>query len=1152
MIRARRVVVALSPHAQLCVHVQWRLYTPIWQPDPAVDHVAPLRESDENRTLWASSAPIANVSDAIAAWIRFGNDPVLHTALPVIHVGQNERTRTDGSSASLSLSSLPSPSSTSPFATVEDYMGTNMVFGSPEHVKDSAAVWASYFERRYLSQLRHSRRTAANHVGLVNAPDVFTDEADRPETKWSQDTQFRERAYMAEKFLKEKVANLQQLEQALKQAKPAEYIAFHDALQQQTLTLIPLPSPSVWHYGGARRTQWAERFLPLSHEAQQFFTTVLAEDLKRVGDAPEKVLQKVAAVFAEVGKILLQRHRRCLGGREWSTLAPHEKDEFCMKEVERWKQQVEVGEFDPPLDGDDDPTSTEWQSEHDAIMQLMTATIDGLSFSALEFWTHTIRCEEMETEHIHTEKRVRAISAAARRAMYDTTSYEAVLQGIVDAVAKGQLDMKAAGFKPHMNDIWCQLNYAKFGASTVTQHTTTARRQLNYFHAGLLKEVAATAALYYATKPLSSSLDYASPYKFRRSLVGLFSTYGVEMVYAVQRPLLFSAANLAKAEDLIRSVVKNVARPFGERRRAKLKQLRANHRRLATPVQGVVVSAVVSDLLESGADVSEAKKDEKTQESVTFWPLGARRVVSYDWPTPHFDALKRRIAAAGSAMTAQSAKEIQEIKRNAFVEVSLWRRVTAEETKQRRDAVEEETRRVADVVRTIPPLAQVQQYATSLYQRIEDAAPFPAATDTNAKSEQEDDESSWEFVVMLDDRVVLNANQAAELYLPYADASGVPIPQGECRVRVRGFDVDVNPTLNPAFCSEAFSTPFQVFDAIPQLVQQFFGTAKPSVAEVSEISSSKFIQFCAFLREAGLDVPVQCEFEAGQVLNAEGDVFMEYFLNLLRSDRFHRSCAQAGLTEMQRVIESSCRAHWEVHHPGANEAEWAEARRRVLDRAMEKEREWWFPNEMLDVTNMSPGSNHGLRLPMYPATVRYGRELCTLLAAEGQFDNNSGLSATCAVNGTGAAESIMFSTGDHISSTFSMEEALAVAKGALRNAHDRQNTLAAFRLGPLSKHSQVLLFCGINATEFGGKYARTYTYAFEKAKKELAETFVSGRVVPGVDEDELLRVSDKEGVDRFASSTHPEQRKTQFVPRVGPGGVPIEDPTADQKTQWGR
>ncbi|RNF00063.1 hypothetical protein TraAM80_07837 [Trypanosoma rangeli] len=1145
--RARRVVVALPPHVQRSSRLQQRFYTPIWQPDPAVNHVAPLRESDETRTLWSSSVPIANVGDAVSAWIRFGNDPVLHTALPVIHAGRHVRTM----ATNISSSSLSLPRSTSPFAYVEDYMGTNMVFGSPEHVKDSAAVWASYFERRYLGQLRQSRRTAANHMGLVNVPEVFTDEADRPDTKWSQDTVFREYAYMAERFLKEKVSNLEQFEQALKQAQPAEYLAFHDALQQQAPSLIPLPSPSVWHYEGPRRTQWAERFVLLSHAAQQFFLDLLAPDVKKMGNAPEKVLQRVAAVFAEVAKILLQRYRRCLNGREWSALSPDEKDNFCMREVARWAQQVEAGEFDPPLEGDGDIPSAEWEIEHDAIMQLMTTTIEGLSFSALDFWTHTIRCEEVETEHIHTERRVRAISAAARKAMYDATPYEAVLQGFVDAVARGQLDMAAAGFKPRINDIWCQLHYAKFGAPTMTQHTTTASRQLHFFHAGSLKEVAATATLYYATKPLSSSLDYASPYKFRRSLVGLFSTYGVEMAYAIQRPLLLSAANLAKAEDLIRSVVKNAARPFGERRRAKIEQLRADHQRLATPVQGVMVSAVVSELLEGGADVSGAAEAKEPQEAVTIWPLGARRAVLYDWPTPHLEALKKKVAAAGSAMTAQCVKEIQEIKRHAFVEVSLWRRVTTQEAERQRGLVEEETFQVAEAVRSIPSLAQVQKYATSLYHRIEDAVPASAAINTQVEKERAEMDSSWEFVVMLDDRAVLNVNQRAELYLPYTDAKGVPFPQGEYRVRVRGFDMDMNPTLNPALCSEAFSKSFHVFDAVPQLVQQFFGTVKPSTSEVSHISSSQFVSFCAFLREAGLDVPVRCEFEVGQVLNTEGNVFMEYFLDLLRGDRFHQSCAQAGLTEMQRAIEPSCRAHWEVHHPGANEAEWAEARRCVLDRAMEKEREWWFPNEMLDVTSMSAGSTNSLTPQMYPAAVRYGRELCTVLPAEGQFDNHHGLTATCVVDGTGAGESIIFSA-NHSSDTISIDEALSVAKGALRNAHDRHNTLSAFRLGPLLKQAQVLLFCGVNGMEFGGKYARTYAYAFEKAKKELAATFVSGREVPGVDEDGVERVSDKEGVDRFASSTHPEQRKTQFVPRRGPGGAPIDDPTADQKSEWGR
>ncbi|ORC87958.1 uncharacterized protein TM35_000192020 [Trypanosoma theileri] len=1257
-----------SSSSSLSLSQQCRHYTPIWQPDPAVNHVTSLRDEDECRTLWGSTSsktkttktkrkgeegevitaataketlsragvPIPNVAAAVEAWIRFGNDPVLHTAIPVMHEGQylpptiltttTTRTTLRGNALKGEGDSTL-PQSTSPFAYAEDYMGTNMVFGSPEHVKDSVTVWANYFERRYTNQLRQSRRTVANHVGLVNAPEVFTDEADRPETKWSQDTFFRERAYMAEKFLKEKVSNMQQFERVLKRSGVDAYIAFHDALQQQTQMLIPLPSPSIWHYEGARRTQWAEKFIPLSQESLQFFEEVLAADLQRLHRTPEKILQSVSAVFAEVGKVLVRRHHRCLNGRTWSSLTSEEKDTFCMKEVWRWQQQVITGDFDPKGEMENSTEeSPEWQSEHDTIMQLMNTKIDDLSFTALDFWKHTLRCEEMETEHIHTEKRIRDISAAAWKALYDTTPFEMIINGKVESIARGQLDMSASVFRPYSNDIWCQINYAKFGASTITQHTTTARRQLLFFHAGSLKEVAATATLYYATKPLSHSLDYSSPYKYRRSLVGLCTTYGVDMAHATQRPLLLSAAHLARAEDLIRTVVLQAARPFGERRRAAIKQRRTNYQRLLVPVEKVEVfaaRAATSDLLTKGADPAETL--EVKREKVNMWPLGSRRAISYDWQTSHLEKLKKAMPDMGVPLTAQRVKDIDAIKRSAFLEISLWRRVTPEEKKQRREQLEKEKQHVDELVRTIPQLAQVQKYANSLYNRIEEKVLLPINNTTtttttnnnnnntdkkdnvNVKNDSDDD-SMWEFAVMLDDRIVLNVEQEVELYLPFADANGVPLPQGEYRVRVRAYDTDINPTLDPIRCSESFSTPLQVFDALPQLIEQFFSSSSSkssSASSITQIPGSMFIPFCEFLREAGVEVPLRCEFEAGQALSSGGDVYMDYFLHLLRSSGNSNGGMSAAIDEDISIadsdlLEPSCAAHWAVHHPGATAEEWAEARRRVLTRAWREEREWWWElskgtaipstststgmgrgRGVLDTADMATASTNsgmrgGLTLPSLPAARRDEILRVTTLTATAEYTNmRSGITAVCDVDGTGAAVSLQLTNTDYNnhnhnnnnnndnnkrnnSDMCDIDDALATAQHALRSAQDRHNTLAAFRLGTLSKQSQMLLFCGINATEFAGKYARTYAYAFTKAKKELAEVALSGRVVPGVrdgpagisaDEE---RLSERESVDRFASSTHPEQRKTQFVTRIGPGGVPMEDPTPEQMSDWGR
>lgn len=81
----------------------------------------------------------------------------------------------------------------------------------------------------------------------------------------------------------------------------------------------------------------------------------------------------------------------------------------------------------------------------------------------------------------------------------------------------------------------------------MVQHTQTASRQLLFHQSVSIYEVRATANLYFATKPLSSHLDYSSPYMLRRSLSKLCATYGIDGMFAQQRPVLLSCAYLAKA-----------------------------------------------------------------------------------------------------------------------------------------------------------------------------------------------------------------------------------------------------------------------------------------------------------------------------------------------------------------------------------------------------------------------------------------------------------------------------------------------------------------------------------------------------------------------------------------------------------------------------
>ena len=77
------------------------------------------------------------------------------------------------------------------------------------------------------------------------------------------------------------------------------------------------------------------------------------------------------------------------------------------------------------------------------------------------------------------------------------------------------------------------------------------------------------------------------------------------------------------------------------------------------------------------------------------------------------------------------------------------------------------------------------------------------------------------------------------------------------------------------------------------------------------------------------------------------------------------------------------------------------------------------------------------------------------------------------------------------------------------------------------------------SSEFGGKYGRTYRDAFDKASAEIR--------LPKTENDELR----KKEVDRFASETHPEQRRRLWTPRVNSFNQNLDDPTPDMKSNWG-
>ncbi|GET88568.1 hypothetical protein, conserved [Leishmania tarentolae] len=1200
---------AAVPRVRTALDTVTRGYTPIYTPDPATDHLGAIRSADECRTLWAQHIPVPSLERAIELWLRFGNDPVVHIAALPASVQ-----RVEGDTA---------PLSASPFAYVEDYMGSNMVTGAPEHVKESAELWSEYFTAKYVRRMRQSRRTSKQYVGVLGTAgkgrgsgasggggsassslaNLFLDEADHPNTKWEADTLFCEVAYLSERHLKTKVTNYLQLEKLLwgGTAKPDAFVQFFEASQQQTLTRIPLPVPSIWMYESTdAKMKWAERYLPVCSAAHEFFQ----EKLRPYAADPAaqtKLLADVAAAYHQVHAILLERHARQVQAgvqpETWTSgdrVATSTEEAWAANEVEKEQRSIDEGVYDPEdlLD-----TTAEWAAEHakiQAILErpLLNSGSDGESsygFSLQDFWLHTERREALETMHVLESESLARVAAAARRRLYSETPLHDVFSGLEESVAKARLDLRAAVLKPHFNSVWCRMHYVKFGAASLVQHTHTASRQLLFHYAPSTQVVAATAGMYYATKPLSSQLDYASPYTFRRSLARHCAQYGVEMAHAAQQPLLLSAAHLAKAEGVIGRVVRQAAAPFGARRRARYSAAQLNNQRLLNPVKSVQVTAPAPELLPVGADLFAILREEKTPKAkvadatLKVWPLGSRQTVSYDWTSPALDKLRLMRLTNGS-LTAEQAAQRDQLRHAGRLEISLWRRCTTEERQKVRSQMQKEAADVQALVNEIPALQEVSTYASHLYAKLtrEQEQSYSAA----ASAPQAWDEASgeWVFAVMLDDNVPLSETQSTEVFLPYVDAAGRRLPNGDYRVVVRAVDRELNPTEHPTLMSDAASSPFVVVDALPQLYAQYTqhhqsadkatGAATEAPLE-GDMAGKDLIPFCDFLREAGLYISLSAEFAMGQSLDKQGNVSMAEVAAILRGTEYHQSQCEHGITDVQRTIEPQCRLHWSLYHPGASEQEWAAARRHVLQRAMAEERDWWLPDPMLEVTDMRTdnASAQSFSFSAYPAVARYATELCTVLPARGSNhmeyavlppppgleatsrDTGAPVQADCTVDGTGALASLHY--GAPVSAAdVTVEDALRAAMEAIQVAQMRHNTLSMVKLCAFEKQAQTMLFCGIHGFEFGGKHSRTYAYALNKAKREMAETAEAGHVASLQAADaEKLRLSEQEqtsaSVDRFASQTNPEQRLTRFTPRSTMSSYSMEDVGPERTSTWG-
>ncbi|KAK7195635.1 hypothetical protein NESM_000492500 [Novymonas esmeraldas] len=1192
---------AVAP-VRVAMEVAARSYTPIYAADAAADRLATPRVADECSTLWAQHIPVPSLSRAVEVWLRFGNDPVVHTAA-VVHAA--------APAASVALA-------TSPFAHVEDYAGSNMVTGTPEHVRESAALWSAYFEAKYLRRMRLSRRTSKQYVGVLGGAAsggggaaALLDEADHPNTRWEADTDFREIAYLSERHLRTKVMNQMQLDKHIwcGTADVDAVVQFFGAVQQQTVTRVPLPVPSIWVYESPEaQRRWVERYLPVCKDAHAFFSDKLRP---HAGDAAAQtvLLADVAAAYKRVHAILLERHARQVAAglcpSAWTCGGDAAaEDAWAANEVEKDLRRVDECVYDPEdiLD-----TTPEWGAEHTRLQAVLEAPLSGAasySFSLHDFWVHTERREALETIHILESESLASVAAAARRRLLSEVPLVDIFAAVEESVAKARLDLRAAVLTPHFNSVWCRLHYVKFGAASLVHHTHTASRQLLFHYAASTQEVAATAHLYYATKPLSSQLDYASPYTLRRSLARHCSHYGVEMAHAAQQPLLLSAAALAKAEGAIGRVARHTAVGFGVRRRARHAAATARNARLLNAVKAVRVTSPPVELLAAGADLRAALREESTPtaaspaaaELITVWPMGSRQRVSYDWTSPALERL-RLLRHEDGAITAEQAARRDELRQAGRLEVSLWRRRSAAERQRARAAAQKEAVEVQALLAGTPVLREVSAYAARLFTTLtrERATDTPAPEPSTAAAAEEEEEEEWVFAVMLDDNVRLSESQSVEVLLPHIDAAGRRLGNGEYRVCVRAVDRELNPSEHPTLMSEAVSASFSVVDALPQLYAQYTqhhtqaATATATAAAAAAAATEAVLEgdmegrhltpLCAFLREAGLHIPLRAELAVGQSLDKEGRIAVAEMAAVLRGGEYHRSQSEHGITDAQRTIEPQCRLHWTLYHPGATEYEWAAARRQVLQGAMAEERDWWLPDPMLDVADVRTdnASSPSLDFSAYPAVTRYGAELCSVLPAHGSNHTDyaalppspgvtatssggaggAALQADCTVDGTGAITSLHFGAATSAADT-TVEDALAAALESIRVAQMRHNTLSMVKVGAYEKQAQTMLFCGIHGLEFGGKYGRTYAYALEKAKREMAETAEAGHAasIEAADAETQRRRSEQpptsRAVDRYASQTNPEQRLTRFAPRVTLSNNNAENLVPDQTSTWGR
>lgn len=1106
-----------------------RGYVPIFSPDAPSDFMEGPRMQDQMSLLWGAEAPsVASVDEGVRYLRQVGINPILQE-LPAGDVSIISR-------------------------YAEDHSGANLAYpANKAHFSESLAYWTRVYEAKYSNTMRLFRRTASQHVGSLNGKDVLVDEADAASTKWADDTYFRELSFLANNFLKEHCSSMEELEIKLRDASPEAYHAFMSMFRYQTLTMIPLPSPSSWYYEGDALKAWIEKWKPLQAEAIQGTVS----KMQAAAGGWKEVAVSLADQFAKIYAVVQEREARQHAAgivKPFGEMNDNERIAHFTKVVQDRHDNLVKGDFE----GDTLDASDDCLQEQTKIAELLAEPLPGLDFTAEDFVKHVLAPQAIEFEHLVTAHSFKVLQGRALAVIRTTTTPEKFYADIVDSIRNSTVDPKNGSFIPHMNDTWCKLNWVKFGASSIVHHTAAARRELLFHHA-TLKGVKASATLFYKLLPLSSSLDYRTPYTFRKSYVACCADYGVSVTQDQHASSTAPLVMAGSADVVASKVVHHVKATFGASRRSTYAEKRKARKGF---LPDTAEKARVLPLNAADDEASSARDEQQ-------WALGSARSVSFKYDSPHITRLRQNPLLGLDKILSEV-----EGTRKVGIEVALVRRVSKERAESLKAASASASTELGQVVSGSSQLSLLRSQTVQFCQQLTGRGDVSADLTTPVPTPQE---GEWEFVTMLNDNAHPQVDETTiDVTMPFCihELESAPlITRGEYALRLRFFDNTENVAHIPTNCTEAITAPFELFNGVPEVLSRAVpATDKAAVATIMAgrfpegsatptISGKKLIPVCAALRDAGIEVPLDVEFSAGQWLTPKGEVPLPVLLGMLtRNGKYTpmglngqvrpKSVTDVGLTQKQLEVEPELKRYYaSAVLPGMSDEEWAGIRRYALEDALSTEAEWW----RCDNWTHAP-----MTADTQASRTKFVREVCTVLAARNSVGeiHPRKIAATAAkertadpfgasvsLNGDGTLGELSLNASLVRGSDASLQGVLDAIKDSVDDARLRLNALAGAKRAHVQRHHLISCVRDANSTVLGGKYASTTQFALETALRELRHEGSSATI-------EGMR-RDLKPVDRFASSDNYEQRKNMWDQGVNYAQQPSDELRPDAASQWG-